>query len=220
MSNHIDFKKQNIPFTMVANSVLYDKNLSVGAKCLFAYLYSKPEGWDFSSDRIGNELNISKPTVLKLSQELEENGYLQRERQSTGRVLYIVIYPPYEEKPQSKNFTMGEKPQSKKATVKKSHGEESLPISNTVFINNTDIINKTEYIYIGEFKNVKITEEEIQKLNNLFNEKNTAIIIEELSAYIASKNKRYSNHYATLLNWGKRKIENWSKNNKHSVPTV
>lgn len=60
----------------------------------------------------------------------------------------------------------------------------------------------------GEFKNVKLKKEEYTKLTNLFGEKNTAVIIEELSAYMASKGKRYSSHYATLLNWGKRKIQN------------
>lgn len=67
---------------------------------------------------------------------------------------------------------------------------------------------------LGEFKNVKLSEEELQKLNERFGEKNTQIIIEELSSYMASKGKRYSNHYATLLNWGKRKVENYQNNNK------
>lgn len=78
---------------------------------------------------------------------------------------------------------------------------------------NTDIVASDKVIY-GEFKNVKLTDEEYQKLCAKFSEKNTLIIIEELSAYMASKGKRYSSHYATLLNWGKRKIENYQQSNK------
>lgn len=124
----IDFKKQNIPFTMVANGVLQDVNLSLESKGLYAFMYSKPEGWDFSAERIGQELNLSKPTILNYLEELRQKGYLISQRLSSGRMLYKLIYPPIN--PQSKNLTMAEKPQSKKATVKKSHGEESLPVSN------------------------------------------------------------------------------------------
>ena len=113
---------------MVANGVLYDKNLSMGAKCLYAYLYSKPEGWDFSALRIGKELMVSEPTILKYIHELEKSGYLERVRQSTGRVTYTVIYPPLE--PHTKIFSEG-KPHLKKATLKKSLTEDSLVLSNT-----------------------------------------------------------------------------------------
>lgn len=63
----------------------------------------------------------------------------------------------------------------------------------------------------GEFKNVKLTEEEYQKLVERFTEKNTIILIEELSGYIASKRKNYASHYATLLNWGRRKIQDYKE---------
>lgn len=74
-------------------------------------------------------------------------------------------------------------------------------------------LDKVKDIY-GEFKNVKLYKEELEKLNEKFGEKNTLIIIEELSSYMASKGKRYSSHYATLLNWGKRKVETYQNNNK------
>lgn len=81
-----------------------------------------------------------------------------------------------------------------------------------VVYNNIEL-NNIKSIY-GEFKNVKLLEEEVIKLNEKFGEKNTLIIIEELSSYMASKGKRYSNHYATLLNWGKRKVQDYQNNNK------
>lgn len=67
------------------------------------------------------------------------------------------------------------------------------------------VINKVKY---GEFGNVFLTDEELEKLKNAFGEQNTLFLIEELSAYMASKKKSYSSHYATLLNWGRRKVQN------------
>jgi len=79
-------------------------------------------------------------------------------------------------------------------------------------------LSKVNNIY-GEFKNVNLTDEEYGKLKERFGDNNTNLIIEELSTYMASKGKRYSSHYATLLNWGKRKVEDYQKN-KRNVASI
>ena len=50
-------KKENIPFTLVSNTVLLDEKLSAKAKGIYCYLYSKPDDWDFSADRIKNDFS-------------------------------------------------------------------------------------------------------------------------------------------------------------------
>lgn len=63
---------------------------------------------------------------------------------------------------------------------------------------------KNEY---GEFRNVFLTRDEFEKLKTALTEKNTLLLIGELSEYIKSIGKdKYKNHYATLLNWARRKI--------------
>lgn len=52
----------------------------------------------------------------------------------------------------------------------------------------------------GEFKNVKLSKDEYHKLEQA----NLLPYIEKLSSYIASKNKKYKSHYATILNWSRR----------------
>lgn len=42
-------------FTTVPNSVLNDPRLSWKSKGLWAYIQSKPDGWDFSSERIAKD---------------------------------------------------------------------------------------------------------------------------------------------------------------------
>lgn len=137
----IDFQKEEIPFTQVANGLIYDKRISLGAKTIYAYMYSKPNGWQFSAHRIGQELSVSRNTVLNHLNELKENGYLISQKLSDGRMLYRVVFPPID--PQSKNYTLAEKPQSKKATVQKSHGAEFGPISNKDVNSNKEIILNT-----------------------------------------------------------------------------
>lgn len=65
-------------------------------------------------------------------------------------------------------------------------------------------LDKNNY---GEFENVLLTEEEYLKLETLYNKENADALIEELSSYIESSGKKYKSHYATLLNWAKRKMQ-------------
>lgn len=71
-----------------------------------------------------------------------------------------------------------------------------------------DRLDKNIY---GEFENVFLSNEEYEKLVERFSESNTKILIEDLSSYLASSRKKYSSHYATLLNWARRKIQEHNK---------
>lgn len=57
----------------------------------------------------------------------------------------------------------------------------------------------------GEFGNVRMTTAEFEKLVQAVGAERANTLIEELSSYLASSGKRYKSHYATLLNWGRRK---------------
>ena len=56
---------------------------------------------------------------------------------------------------------------------------------------------------IGEFGNVYLTEEELEKLKERF-PYDWQVRIERLSEYVASKGKRYKSHYATILSWANK----------------
>lgn len=55
----------------------------------------------------------------------------------------------------------------------------------------------------GEYKNVLLSDEDMQKLKNEFPD-DYQQRIERLSAYIASKGAKYKNHLATIRNWARR----------------
>ena len=61
----------------------------------------------------------------------------------------------------------------------------------------------------GEFGNVLLTDEELQKLKAQFPD--YAARIDRLSGYIASTGKSYKSHYATILNWARRDGEQTQK---------
>jgi hypothetical protein len=58
--------------------------------------------------------------------------------------------------------------------------------------------------FVGEFENVLLTPEEIEKLNKTLGIDQTQKAIENLSGYMASKGKKYKSHYATILSWSRR----------------
>lgn len=134
-------QKNTVPFTMVANEVLSNPHISLRAKGLYAYLFSKPEGWQFSSNRIIQECEESKPTILKLLRELEDNCLLQRKRQKSGRMEYVLTFATCAVDPGQQSL-LG--PESKEALVKNAPGGQILPISNTDSLSNTEKESKTE----------------------------------------------------------------------------
>jgi hypothetical protein len=62
----------------------------------------------------------------------------------------------------------------------------------------------------GEFKNVLLTDDEHKKLEERFNS-SLKDRIEALSSYMASKGKRYSSHYATILAWERKNSQDNKK---------
>lgn len=87
-------------------------------------------------------------------------------------------------------------------------------------INKVKKVNKVKNnIYYGEFKNVSLSEEELEKLKEQF-PYDWQNRIEKLSRYMKSRGKRYKNHYATILTWAQREEEDVKseKNNGHEEP--
>lgn len=83
-------RRIDVPFAQVAREVLNNKNLSLKAKGLYAYLYGKPITWDFSSVRMAKELKESRNGIMPLLRELEEIGLLERKKQKDGRMEYLL----------------------------------------------------------------------------------------------------------------------------------
>lgn len=53
------------------NALLNQSDISLKAKGLFAYIQSKPDGWDFSSERIANDHTDGRDGIRSALKELE-----------------------------------------------------------------------------------------------------------------------------------------------------
>ena len=82
-------------------------------------------------------------------------------------------------------------------------------INKTKNINKNINKNKKEIIKekFGEFENVLLSADELQKLKSKLGAE-TESYIERLSSYIASSGKRYKSHYATILSWTQKDAKN------------
>lgn len=107
-----------VNFTQVPNEVLSNPDLSLKAKGLYSYLISKPDSWEWSSVRIEKDTLESRKSIMKILQELETHGLLERKRTNTGKMQY--------------SFPQLSSP------VPKAHSAETGQVSNTKNTNNTD----------------------------------------------------------------------------------
>lgn len=83
-------KQDGQPFTSISNDLLCDPNLSAKAKGLYCYLYSKPDDWDFSGDRIAEDFTDWRKAILTWLSELQLAWWIVREKQPDGKMMYII----------------------------------------------------------------------------------------------------------------------------------
>lgn len=141
-------KKYVINFTQVSNTVLKDNNLSLEAKGMYAYLFSKPDGWCFYLSVIQQELKESKAKIRKSIKELVENNYIKRTQIIKNGRFGGNIYE-FLDVDRLNEIPCAEKPNTEKPNT------ENDNTNNTYIKNNTDIKNNTEInnIYIAGVKN-------------------------------------------------------------------
>ncbi|MBS6461650.1 MAG: hypothetical protein KH349_06855 [Clostridium sp.] len=100
-------KKYTVNFTMVSNAVLTDAKLSLKAKGLYAYLFSKPNGWLFHNAVILSEIKESVDAFKSAIMELEKAGYIKREtaKNAFGQVegVNITFIDPSSKNPVEEN---------------------------------------------------------------------------------------------------------------------
>lgn len=133
------FKQEPAPegdYTIVPNSLLRNPNISLQAKGLYAYMRSHSDGWSMSTKRIAEAVGVHLDTLPKYFGELEDSGYLKRERSRSsngtfsGRVFVIYGETVHGETPYTgkhrirENTVYGKTRQHKKTNSYKKTKEE------------------------------------------------------------------------------------------------
>lgn len=125
-------------YTVLSNHHLKNKNLSLKAKGLLSVMLSLPDNWDYSISGLVAISKEGKTSIRATIQELEENGYIQRNRthDEKGRISYeyIVYEKPCTENLHTDNLCTENLPQL------------NTKQSNTNKLNTNIIINIVEYL--------------------------------------------------------------------------
>lgn len=125
-------------FTMTPNAIVTDNRLSMGAKVVYIYLASKPDGWKVWNGEIQQSLNIKDSgTIAKYWKELLDTGWLERtpnkgdDGKFSGGYSYELMILP-----NTDNDQIGVKPESGKTPC----------YNNTDLSSNTNINKNTNNI--------------------------------------------------------------------------
>jgi hypothetical protein len=95
-------------YSIISNEILKRKDLSLKAKGLMSLILSLPDDWDLNVNGLVKIVKESKNTVYSILKELNEFGYVERNRitDSSGQVVkweLIVYENPHTKKPDPKN---------------------------------------------------------------------------------------------------------------------
>ena len=95
---------KNVNYTVMSNYHLQDKKLSLKAKGLLSYMLSLPDDWDYSLKGLTVGCKDGLDSVRTAVLELEEHGYVRRQkvRNAKGQIIdydYQVYESPVEDAP-------------------------------------------------------------------------------------------------------------------------
>ena len=190
-------------YTVMSNSHLRSKSLSLKAKGLLSIMLSLPDDWDYTVAGLATLSADGLDSVRNALKELERSGYLVRSQtKSKGKFdksEYIVYEKPRTEKPLTENPTT-EKPMT----------EKSMQLN--TYISNTNLSNtkretaeplKAARHQYGEYNNVLLSDDELEKIKTEL-PNSWEQYIQDLSSYMASTGKSYKSHLATIRNWARK----------------
>lgn len=129
-------------FAVIPNSVINDSSLSWKAKGLYAYINSKPDDWDFSSERIAKDSTDWRDSVRSWLKELEDSWYLRRVKTQNSYWHFDIEYVLY--------LTPSENPKTEDPRTEIPPQEK--PSTNKTRSTNKEIQNKRENI-MSDFDN-------------------------------------------------------------------
>ena len=165
MSNTL--RKPKNPYGSSPRKLLEDKNISLKAKGIYAFMECKIDGWNFTASSMASQLKESRKTILVAMQELKTNGWLTYHKNRDGSGVYELI-GNYVTSPQPENDTM----------LLQSHSPKSTRCKNDT-VSKTDCINKKDYFNKNNLSN-KNNKHIQRRLNEIENFKPNATSLERL----------------------------------------
>ena len=187
---------------------------SINAKMLYGLLLnrttlSQKSGWVseegyvyiiYTIKQMADDLSRSERTVKSALCELENSGLLTRTHQGVKKANMLFLKIPA-------GVQVSSRPEGNICPMEVQDPSpcmgQNLPASNTDTEykehSKTERVESTRRRY-GEFQNVFLSGEECTQLETAYPGK-AAEYIERLSRYMASHDRHYANHYATIKKW-------------------
>ncbi|MFI3326160.1 MAG: replication initiator protein A [Clostridia bacterium] len=152
-----------------------------------AYIY-------FTIETLAKLTNKSDMTVKNSLKILEENDLIKRIRQGLGLPSKIYVKIPNAQTERKLSVRSKENCTSDRQKTVPQTDRKLSTINNNINNNHTSIY--------GKFKNVRLSDDDINELKSSVPNYNE--YIEKLSNYMESKGKTYKNHLLTIKNWASK----------------
>lgn len=185
---HIERDGHHSNYTCISNAVLRDERLSFEVMAFMVKILSLPDDWSFSVKGIAKVCKVGERTVYRYFKELEECGYLRKERIKDERGCFVDTSYFFTENPLAINDIMEQNPPDKTVQTEQpcdisAHTEQicitepseppakseqtadspsaiSPQVASDTQINNNIIINKKRFDLIDQQINGEILREE------------------------------------------------------------
>ena len=89
-----NLRKEKIPFTQVVNELLNDPRITLKAKGIYAFMYSKPENWNFTIRSMAKQLKEGTTSIGKILNELKQYGWISYTKIKGGSGIYTIKILP------------------------------------------------------------------------------------------------------------------------------
>ena len=215
---------KNKNYTVMSNTHLKDKRLSLKAIGLLSVVLSLPDNWHYTVNGLVGIVKDGERAVNGALSELKENGYLRIEKlypnkEGRSKIEYQYIFS---ETPQDlQNVPLEQDIQNvglhnvglQDVGLQNVGTYKSTNKPNT---NNKNTNNKVSKHKYGEFQHVLLTDKEHTHLLDLYGD-SLDEHIKILDEYIETSGKKYKNHSLVIQKWVH---DEWMKRNKDKPITL
>lgn len=200
---------KNKNYTVMSNTHLKDKRLSLKAIGLLSVVLGLPEDWHYTVNGLVGIVKDGKDSVESAIKELKKNGYLKVEKiypnENSNRIQYQYTFF---ENPQEVGFQPLENQEVETQVLENPYTYKYTNKPNTNKLN-TNTQSKHKY---GEFQHVLLTDKEHTHLLDLYGD-SLDEHIKILDEYIETSGKKYKNHSLVIQKWVH---DEWEKRNKNN----
>lgn len=209
---------KNKNYTVMSNTHLKDKRLSLKAIGLLSVVLGLPEDWHYTVNGLVGIVKDGKDSVESAIKELKKNGYLRVEKlypnENSNRIQYQYTFF---ENPQEVDFQPLENQGIEKQGVETQVLENPYTYKYTNKPNtNKPNTNKQSKHKYGEYSHVLLTDKEHTHLLDLYGD-SLDEHIKILDEYIETSGKKYKNHSLVIQKWVH---DEWMKRNKDKPITL